>query len=382
MLFESTIGASSVAPTDWNSIQESKYDLGIEGAYMHMYENQCNFNAIMKSVGLSELAYYRDNGQSLFVNEAGAVTGFISKAKDFFKKVLEKIKGIIKKFIMLIQSHTSDNKKFVKKYEKDLLRVDTTDFEFNGYNFNKSSIKDTANVAEFIKVDAAMATRTTGINNIDYSFNNDALEYGNAADATRYNNTSDKIFNTSKNYADSDAINDEIEKQRALLINKTNSSFTEDELREEFHNMLYGEDGKTTLECGKDFTIRECLEWIRNNDKAIKTVEKFDRTNTQAFDKLDKALNNAQVKLTKVKGDNATKNSAMDVAMANLNAEITICKAVSNSITMLCGMMCTALKDRCAQSKAICVKAISYKHESAMVGGYADDSLFGNVVLR
>ena len=53
MLFESTIGASSVAPTDWNSIQESKYDLGIEGAYMHMYENQCNFNAIMKSVGLS-----------------------------------------------------------------------------------------------------------------------------------------------------------------------------------------------------------------------------------------------------------------------------------------------------------------------------------------
>ena len=74
--------------------------------------------------------------------------------------------------------------------------------------------------------------------------------------------------------------------------------------------------------------------------------------------------------------------AAMDIYMANLNGEITVCKAVSNSITMLCGMLCTALKDRNRQCKAICVKAISYKHESAMVGGYTDDSIFGNVTLK
>ena len=152
MLFDSTLNESCVS-TDWDSIQKSKYDLGIEGAYMHMYENQCNFNAMMKAVGLSELAYYRENEQSLFVNEAGAVGGFIGKAKEFFKKVLEKIKGIIKKFIMLIQSYTSDDKKFVKKYEKDLLRVDTTDFEFNGYNFNKSDFMSKDDVAAVIHVD-------------------------------------------------------------------------------------------------------------------------------------------------------------------------------------------------------------------------------------
>ena len=114
MLFDSTLNESCVA-TDWDAIQESKYDLGIEGAYMHMYENQCNFNAMMKAVGLSELAYYRENEQSLFVNEAGAVGGFIGKAKEFFKKVLEKIKRIIKKLLMIIQSYTSDDKKFIKK---------------------------------------------------------------------------------------------------------------------------------------------------------------------------------------------------------------------------------------------------------------------------
>ena len=60
MLFESAID-EGYTPTDWDSIQECKYDLGIEGAYMHMYENQCNFNAMMKAVGLSELSYYKRN---------------------------------------------------------------------------------------------------------------------------------------------------------------------------------------------------------------------------------------------------------------------------------------------------------------------------------
>ena len=167
MIFDSTLNESCVA-TDWDAIQESKYDLGIEGAYMHMYENQCNFNAMMKAVGLSELAYYRENEQSLFVNEAGAVGGFIGKAKEFFKKVLEKIKGIIKKFIMLIQSYTSDDKKFVKKYEKDLLRVDTTDFEFNGYDFNKSDFMSKDDVAAVIHVDSCMDDEIKTLNNVTF----------------------------------------------------------------------------------------------------------------------------------------------------------------------------------------------------------------------
>ena len=130
------------------------------------------------------------------------------------------------------------------------------------------------------------------------------------------------------------------------------------------------------------FVWRISLEIIRNTDKSTKSVKKFDSETTKAFDKLDKALSNAQTRLTKVKADDGDAGKRMDVVMSNLNAEITICKAMSNSITMLCGMLCTALKDRNRQCKAICVKAISYKHESASVGGYADDSLFGNVVIK
>ena len=384
MLFDSTLNESCVA-TDWDSIQESKYDLGIEGAYMHMYENQCNFNAMMKAVGLSELAYYRENGQSLFVNEAGAVGGFISKAKEFFKKVLEKIKGIIKKFIMIIQSYTMDDKKFVKKYEKDLLRVNTTDFEFNGYNFKKSDVmsKDDVSADAVIHVD----TMDDEINKINATEFNTSGEATNPTAPARYGSTGinakDYVTRSdSKAYKDSDAVNDRIEMLRGRLVDDITGNLTEDELREEFHDKLYGEDGKTTLECGNDFTIGECLEYIRNTEKSIKSVKKFDNETTKTFNKLDKALSNAQIRLIKVKAKDNNAGNKMDNIMANLNGEITVCKAISNSITMLCGMLCTALKDRNRQCKAICVKAINYKHESAMVGGYADDSMFGNVVLK
>ena len=52
---------------------------------MHVYENECNYNAIVKSVGISELKYYQETGKDLFVNEAGAFKKFGSKVTAFFK---------------------------------------------------------------------------------------------------------------------------------------------------------------------------------------------------------------------------------------------------------------------------------------------------------
>ena len=86
----------------YDAVQESPYELGIGGALMHVYENECNYNALMKAAALSEMKYYNQTGGDLFVQEAGAFAGFIQKAKEFFKKVIEKIKSIAKKFIAKI----------------------------------------------------------------------------------------------------------------------------------------------------------------------------------------------------------------------------------------------------------------------------------------
>ena len=90
MIFDSNISA----PTNWDAVQESPYTLGLEGGLMHVYENECNYNAIMKAAGLSELKYYKENGGDLFVQEAGAAGSLIDRFIAFFKKVIEKIKQI------------------------------------------------------------------------------------------------------------------------------------------------------------------------------------------------------------------------------------------------------------------------------------------------
>ena len=84
MIFDSNLGSVPEAGL-------SPYKLGIEGGLMHVYENECNFNALMRAVGISELKYYNDTGRDLFVHEAGAFAGFIEKAKAFFKKVIERL---------------------------------------------------------------------------------------------------------------------------------------------------------------------------------------------------------------------------------------------------------------------------------------------------
>ena len=46
-------------------VAPSPYPVGIEGALMHVYENECNYNALMKAVGISELKYYQETGKNL-----------------------------------------------------------------------------------------------------------------------------------------------------------------------------------------------------------------------------------------------------------------------------------------------------------------------------
>ena len=91
MIFDTEYANESANLYSLDGIQESKYDLGLNGALMHVWENECNYNALMRVVGISELKYYNETGHSLFLNEAGAFKNFIDRAIEFFKKIIEKI---------------------------------------------------------------------------------------------------------------------------------------------------------------------------------------------------------------------------------------------------------------------------------------------------
>lgn len=63
-----------------------------------------NYNALIRSIKISENRYYNDTGKYLF-SEAGFFSNLISKIKDFFKNLLEKIKSLFSR-----QSSSVSNK--------------------------------------------------------------------------------------------------------------------------------------------------------------------------------------------------------------------------------------------------------------------------------
>lgn len=321
----SSVGVSHEA------VQESPYDLGIGGALMHVYENECNYNALMKAAALSEMKYYNQTGGDLFVQEAGALSGFITKVKEFFKKVIEKIKSIAKKFVAKINQYTMKDKDFVKKYQTELGRKNLKDFKFNnGYEFP------------------------------DWSGN---ISYSSVTSSTEGDGSEDQ-----------DTINDIIEKNRGAIVN--DSPMTESEYRDALTEKLYGDKGDIEV---KD--IRKWINVISGTKDAIKKAEKEEKSTIAAInaiiDRLDKDIKELD-KGANIDIRNKDDASAheKDKKIKGLNTDISIFKAYANDLTIYFGAVTKALNDKNRQAKAICVKALSYKstNESAVAenGSYGD----------
>ena len=363
-------------------VAPSPYPVGLEGALMHVYENECNYNALMKAVGISELKYYQETGRDLFVHEAGAFAGFLSKAKAFFKKVIEKIKQIFHKFAAVMNQFTMSDKKFVKQYSKEINRKDISDFTFSGYTF------EGLDKALSAGIDLDMSEYNT--NNFD----------GNAKDA---------LGSLSMN---SDELNDQIEENRGTwlkgITGGNHGSLDESEFRDEIKDFLYGNNGEKEELDNKNIDKRKILQWIEGTDRAIKDAENKQKECIRTIDKMIKKVEEFEKEINKKDatyksagisstelslGDNPTVagNKKIDADAANkyqkgINNRIAEMKAASNDITIFFGMLTGALKDRNRQSKAICVKIIGYnKKESANYGYYGEssvDDLFAGVTIR
>lgn len=323
------------ASVSLEAVQESPYELGIGGALMHVYENECNYNALIKAATLSEMKYYNENGGSLFVQEAGALSSFITKVKEFFKKIIEKIKAIAKKFIAKINQYTMKDKEFVKKYQTELVRRDLKDMEFNGYAFPKwEGNTSTSSAANDVEADGS---------------------------------------------DDQDALNDIIEKNRGNIVG--GSAMTESEFRDELKEKLYGDKEDIKVD------IRKQLSIISNHKDAVKAAEKQEKDIIKGIEdiisKLEKINTNVEKSIKKDGNDENFKNDASiqnrDKGIKGINNRITVYRALSNDLTVYFGAYVKALNDQNRQAKAICVKALSYKHEATTV--VDDNDIFAGVTI-
>lgn len=353
-------------------VGESPYPLGLEGALMHVYENECNYNALMRAVGISELKYYKDTGKSLFVHEAGAFSGFLERAKAFFKKVIEKIKQIFHKFAATLNQYFMKDKDFVKKYSKEILRKDITDFDFDGYTF-----KDLDSKINICKNSSNFDSYAKELDNKEKkSIHKDRDDFGKK---------------------DSTALDNAIEQMRGGIISGvggTDGRYDESEFRDELHELLYGGD-KETLD---KISPREQLQFIENTKKDIKEVERTQKEVIKVIDNYIKDLEKWQTEFNKkdatfkgvglssdYEGKLADDQGRQDILTKSVNNRITYYQAVSNALTIGFGMVVQAIKDRNRQAKAICVKIIGYKHEAVNYSRYSEssvDDLFAGVTIR
>ena len=110
-------------------------------------------------------------------------------------------------------------------------------------------------------------------------------------------------------------------------------------------------------------------------EKLIKNIEKA----IKVFDKLSMDI----TKYHGTKPKDGLTGDEVDEQIKAVNFISDLAKDASNTITICFGGIVQARKDFNRQAKAICVKALSYKHEAAMVSesSYSDD-IFAGVVIR
>ena len=218
-----------------------------------------NYNMVMEHIGRSELLALEQTGEPLVYIE-GVIGSIFSTIKKFLSKVWEKIKSLFKRFIMMIDSYTKNDKAFVNKYRQQIYRHKSlSDFTFKGYVYTI----DTGKIGEMMKGLVEMSDIV--LKDIK---NPGMLDYSKGDDIQK--NTIDKL----------DDIMEDNRGKILKLYGGKDGKFTSEEFRKELKELLRnGEsekrdlDGNNSNEIDVDGMVTE-LQNYRETKKTIDTVYK------------------------------------------------------------------------------------------------------------
>lgn len=368
------------------------HELGIIAAT----EMATNHNSFMKAIALNELAAYEQTGSTDVLYESVNIKGIFEKIKMFFKKIIEKIHKIFHTFIAKMGSWFGNNKSFVQKYEKEIIKKwsnVSNDWEFKGYDFSRA-LKDKVSSAE-LKASckdanfAALLNATDGT--IKTAIDNVAREEGKIA---KVREKLDDI----KEGIRKDII-DELKKSGTIKttdvnINlEANGGYEQTEFTEElFKYYRNDEDSKVDLnkkaiEAAYNGSITQMLSFIKDFDNTKKNLEKNEKNITDGINKLIKAMDKAEDEYLKTnselqKGNDSDKDTKIVSNEKIVQASSlyqSIWGSVSETLTQAFSALLQANKDACSQAKEIAVKVIgqgkkmteSYDYGSSTDGGFS-----------
>ena len=369
-------------------------------------ENEQNYISIMKAIGLNEVNYFAQNGKEI-VYEAGGVSNILSKIKEFFKKLIEKIRQILHTFIAKISSMASSDSSFVQKYQKEFSTKWSkvkSDFEFKGYKFTVK-LAPTMDRAAFAKETADVYKAKNGSTNATVLDNASEAEIQKllAVGADTLKKLTDDIRDNRE---------DAQEAIRALVAQKVSTAcgnggikdtaLTAAEFSEElFKDFRNGESEKESIE-KKDLSVSEIVSDVKDAEKWKKAAEKATNAIVKGCNDCVKQLEKAEKELVKMqtgdtvkglKGDDKTNASnILSYALSLVTSINEGVKFTSNCYTQANGIYLQAITDRKRQAKAIMVKVIgggkkmtneSYDYDDDDYEGVAESAnYFDSIVLK
>lgn len=369
-------------------------------------ESEQNYNAIMKAIGLNEVNYFAQNGEEI-VYEAGGVSNILSKVKEFFKKLIEKIRQILHAFIAKMASFASNDASFVQKYQKEFSEKWSkvkSDYEFNGYKFT-------------IKTDGASAVRATikgeVTDTVKACCSNDtaaaigaATGYSGANLATILGGNNGDTKKALDDIRDNkEDIQDKLRGTVAAAVvtafganSISGDSFTASEFSKElFEAFRNGESAKQGIEIKKEFSVADIVGDVKNTDKFKKAAEKYSKAVTDGIKDYVKDLDKLERDLTKIQTGDDMKKANDKTAASNTVSEIlgivseanSLAKDYSSYQVQANGIVLQALSDKNRQAKAIMVKVIGGGKKVNESAEYGDNegvtesvNYFDKVVLK
>ena len=326
MIYGNSILEGAGVILDESTYDECVYEAGIEGAMNIVAESEYNWQKLMEATGIDELQYFVENGTEMVYEASG--TGFFAKAKDFFKKVWEKVKGLFRKFFGMFDAMVKDDAAFLSKYKTKLARVEIpSDFKIKGYNFTidkKAKIVDTTN-----------GDITTIVNSITTDKDGKLDEY------------------------DSDDINEQI---RGIVLGDK-GKYTDKEFSTTlFENLRNGESDKEDIE---NITVGQIVTALGSTKQLRKEAENNFKNIKKTIENSIKACEQAEKKALNGTDDTDTKS----LNISKEHRKIEVYRMLLNADQVANGATLTAIKQYGQQWKMTAAKLLKYVHESVEEDG-------------
>ena len=366
--YDSLINDSRVTPSN----EYLEFD---EASLVAVAESEENYNSLVKYIGVTEASYFAQTGREMVYTE-GVFGSIFTKIKEFLKKVWEKIKALFKRFVMLFDKYSKDDKSFLKKYEKAVRRASGEEIEFKGYPFSEATLQkfdiqnNTFSVAGKTITDwfgACSSGVKDGISKADL----DAIDKFREDSEDTFDDLRGKLLNKKESISSGDFSKE--------LFEATHGSSS----KESLDNKDKSAENVLSIISGTKAANKEAKKNYETTDKLINKgwIKAIEQVEKNALNMKDTSLGTgadlANSKVTgtpDITGTDDEKNKAKSDISHFASALLNYLHTASSLVTQVNGALLTAYKDKNRQARAICAKYIVKGKTQGAIGESASYS--------